>query len=69
MKKFISGILCAVIFLSILTACAGNSGTSGSSKAQNSAAVAKTNEQKLHTLTVCAALTLQTLSAILLCRM
>ena len=55
MKKFISGILCAVIFLSILTACAGNSGTSGSSKAQNSAAVAKTNEQKLHTLTVCAA--------------
>ena len=55
MKKFISGILCAVIFLSILTACAGNPGTSGSSKAQNSAAAAKTNEQKLHTLTVCAA--------------
>lgn len=55
MKKFISGILCAVIFLSILTACAGNSGASGSSKAQNSAAAAKTNEQKLHTLTICAA--------------
>lgn len=69
MKKFISGILCAVIFLSILTACAGNSGASGSPKAQNSAAAAKTNEQKLDTLTVCAALTLQTSSAIPLCRM
>lgn len=69
MKKFISGILCALIFLSALTACASNGGASDNSAAQNSAAAAKTNEQKLHTLTVCAALTLRTSSAIPLCRM
>ncbi|HCA05317.1 MAG TPA: hypothetical protein DEO32_05405 [Ruminococcaceae bacterium] len=53
MKKIISVLLCALIFISALTACADNKGTSESSAAtRDSAAESKPKEPKLHTLTI-----------------
>lgn len=53
MKKIISGLLCAAMCLSVTTACANNGGASENSSATtDSAAVSKTKEQKLHTLTI-----------------